>query len=348
MADFHIKDGTPQFWTSDSIWVRQDPTPVGWTVNTWDPPGDFQAPIKDSSVDNFVWVRVSREGSITANPAPPKLHLWAGRGGPHFIANSLNVTANDAVPTDPLHWSDISDNRVVRINHINDAIPTVDLQTDDPPDGPEPACRWYKFIWEYDRIPPPSEPWHPCLLAFVEAAEDSNQGGNVPGDDNLAQRNIQVVGAKKNKTIKRRVILGNRYSKESRMSVMVQKEGKSDVHLRFLKPKDVIQRIPFSAKLPFKPRLPRAAFRNRLPSSVGVPLIRDLPPSFGLKPLPRKTLALTTPDSGFSLPVHLGETIEMEVQITPKAKGWLSVHVSQSLGNGAVVGGVTIKMFVTD
>jgi hypothetical protein len=347
MADFDIIDGTP-FYKSPYIFVRNDPAEA-WDANGWPGSGGerpTEGPHQNPKAgqDNALYVRVDQIGDYVTSPTEQgaQLHCFAGHGGPQFIFNALNPV------TPAADWANVVGNDVVRIHHQVGPTSTdyQDISTDLP--GPD-SFRWYRFLWKAEEVPPPTSQtgWHPCLLAKIVTDEtvDSDQTGDVQGDDNFAQLNISVVEADKSKKIVKKIVLGNQFSKERRLGVIVTTAGPAarggKVILRFPDGEEIHNRIAVPKLQMDRPLLPARLLRKRMPRNYGNPHIRDLPPVWAVKTHGADGFAFEKHHGGFTIPVKTGELVPAELTVEPGPQGdSMQVRITQYGGSGRVDGGV--------
>jgi len=347
MADFDIIDGSP-WYMSPYIHVRNDETepwePLGWTGSGGERPTEGVSENPKAGQDNALFVRVDMSGDYVLGPPAQgaEVHVFAGHGGPQFEFATLNPVLPDA------DWTNVAGNDVVRIHHVVGPM-TSDFQ-DISGDLPDPySFKWYKFVWKNAEVPPATSVtgWHPCLLAKIvtDEAVDTDQGGNVPGDDNFAQRNISVVEADKSKKIVKKIILGNQFSKEKRLGVIITMAGPAakggKVILRFPDGEVIHDRIAIPKLQMDRPLVPSRLMLKRMPQRYGSPHIRDLPPAWAVKAADKNGFAFDKLKGGLTIPVKQGEIVPAELTVEPGPKGQsMQVRITQYNGSGHINGGV--------
>jgi hypothetical protein len=184
--DLYIKDSnndlgaepntTTQFpWLSDDIWVRNQQDGLTTHENP-----EFQAGQKV-----YVYVRVRNMGCSASDDTDEIKLYWSK------ASTSLAW---------PIHWNGSLDLDPPNLLSAGEIIGTKSISPTINPGGDE--------IIEFEWIPPnPSEyngivaePWHFCLLARIETANDpmyivegTNLGANVLNNNNIAWKNLTVV-----------------------------------------------------------------------------------------------------------------------------------------------------------
>jgi len=347
MADFDIIDGTP-WYMSPYIFVRHDVSepwePLGWAGSGGERPTEGPNQNPKTGQDNALFIRVDQLGDYVAAPTAQgaELHAFAGHGGPQFIFDSLNPVVPDA------DWTNVAGNDVVQIHHKVGPIQNdfMDITADLP--GLD-NFKWYKFVWQAAEVPPLTSTtgWHPCLLAKIVTDEtvDSDQTGNVQGDDNFAQRNISVTEAASKKKMTKKVILGNQKSKQKRLGVIITTAGPAakgaKVILRFPQGEEIHHRIAVPKFQLDRPLLPARLLKHRMPRRYGSPHIRDLPPVWGVKAIGEDGFAFEKAKGGMTIPVRPGEIVPAELVVEPGPEGKsMQVRLLQYDGAGHIDGGV--------
>jgi hypothetical protein len=329
MGDFYILDGVP-WWASDFIRVRNSQSVMS------NPCSDDPGPHEDAreGVDNWIYVCVGCGDTFDPSTEEATLKLYVARGGTEFNWKNLTPTAHSA------DWSNITGDSVVEIG-------TLDLRTPTLAPALGNEC-WFEFKWPASDVPP-SAGFHPCILAVVDMGQP---GGNVEQDDAFAQRNIQVIGAKKDEPFTRAVVIGSQSSQAEKIGVLVSLSGSAaagaDVELHFPDDPDLIDRIRVpgaTLAVVLLIRLVHRIIAARLQQGWTFPVLATAPASWGIVKKPG-FLALTQNVSGFVVDVTPGEMFTAELAITPHASGHLTAHVIQFSRIGGIQGGFTFEVEV--
>lgn len=355
-ASFTIADGNPQFWLSPGIWSKNSAgTPVGWVDTDLVAPGVFENPRYQLGT-NYIWVQVA-QGDTVDGDQDAYLHLFAGKSGPHYLADQLVQPANQFTPGagwTVAQWeAEMDAGKVVRIPWF-DGLSTHDTcHISDAANRPgQGNSKWYLFKWDTDLVPPDSDTsrWHVCLLAYVDDNKDVGTDFSVSGDAGFGQMNCIVDPVSKRVGIRRRVVLGNRGSTNRQMGVHLATEGEAaegaEITLRFIEPNSALRRISIPGTAATAPVIPAEVTQARVPAGSGHAVLRDAPSAWGVEPAGSK-LRLVAANAGFRLPVESGELVQMELFVKPGPRGTsMKVHLLEFTSDGLVPGGVTLDLQV--
>lgn len=171
------------FWDSPDIWVRNAEDGVTTHQNT----------IRGQ--DNFLYVRMKNRGLAEARNVKVRACLvhWPGT---EFIY------PGDWIPVNPSGGGSITSPGTYLIGETT--VPVV----------PSGVTEVVHFKW-VKALVPPDLGWHPCLL--VEIAPNDGPaatGGHVWDNNNLGQKNITIVNAKRGKKVKFSFKVGSRFGKK--------------------------------------------------------------------------------------------------------------------------------------
>ena len=158
------------FWNSPDIWVR----------NSDDGGTTHQNTIRGR--DNFVYVRVNNRGLAEARNLNVRVYLTN-------FAGTQFVYPNDWIPRNPSGGGSITTPGTYLIGET--AIPTL----------ASGSSQVVRVRWQASLIPPETN-WHPCLLVEVSPNDGPpHSGKRVWEQNNLAQKNITIVNARRGETI---------------------------------------------------------------------------------------------------------------------------------------------------
>jgi C1A family cysteine protease len=203
--------GAP-YWLSPDLIVRNNDE--GYYPDVW----ESQDVIRGQ--DNWIYVRVHNNGPNLARAV--EVHVYKS----NYLGTEFMY---------PWDYQNEISTSPVQLNYIASSM------------GPAVV----KFKWPAAEIP--AEDWkHPCLLASVDTTDDVDAGqwGICTGfsgmyvweNNNLAQRNIAIVGGKQGSIIEFRFSVGNVHSKPRKSSELAVFRNKTPedatikLHLRDMKP----------------------------------------------------------------------------------------------------------------
>jgi murein tripeptide amidase MpaA len=180
------------FWNSPDVWVR----------NAEDGGTTHQDAIRGQ--DNFVYVRITNRGQEEAKNVATRLYITS-------FAGTEFVWPNDWVPRNPSGGGSLGPPGTYLIGETaTGAI---------PPGGSQIVhVRWQAALI------PPQTGWHPCLL--VEVAPDDGPrapGAHVWDSNNLAQKNITIVDARRRELVRFPFLVGSEFSRVRRAELVVRK-----------------------------------------------------------------------------------------------------------------------------
>jgi subtilisin family serine protease len=187
LADTGTVPSTGAFWASPDVWVRtSDPAADGAAAlpaNYLSSPPHEDA---DRTHDNWVYVRFKNIGVSPSNSFYIRVYIahWAGT---EFVFPQNFTPTNH--PGDPIPSPMTPGTYLIGETLINSM-----------GGGAEQIVN---MLWEQANIPPDvisvggvDVHWHPCLLVQVTPADGPLASGNHVWDsNNLAQRNISIIGA---------------------------------------------------------------------------------------------------------------------------------------------------------
>jgi len=191
-ADTGTMPSSGPFWNSPDIWVR----------NADDGGATHQDTIRGR--DNFVYARVSNRGQAEARNVKVRVCL-ANFAGTQFSY------PNDWIPRNPAGGGAVSGPGTYLIGEAQ--IPTLAAG----------AAQVVSIRWIASLIPPATN-WHPCLL--VEASPNDGfpiAGNDVRSNNNLGQKNITIINARRGELVEFSFLVGSRFSLASSADLVLKK-----------------------------------------------------------------------------------------------------------------------------
>jgi carboxypeptidase T len=169
------------FWNSPDIWVR----------NADDGGTTHQDTIRGR--DNFVYVRVNNRGQAEARDVRVRTYLT------NFAGTQFSYP-NDWIPKNPTGGGSLSSPGTYLIGQAQ--IPTL----------ASGASQVVNMRWISSLIPPALN-WHPCLLVEVSPNDGPLiTGNNVWQNNNLGQKNITIINARRDEIIEFPFIVGSPFN----------------------------------------------------------------------------------------------------------------------------------------
>ena len=187
LADTGTVPSSGTFWGSPDLWVRTDDPAIDGALalpaNYASAPPHLDA---DRTHDNWVYVRLKNTGTSPSNNFYVRVYIvhWPGT---EFVFPNDFIPANN--PGNPVPSPMTPGTYLIGETLIN-TLPT----------GPESIIN---MRWERAKIPPShvivsgvDVHWHPCLLVQITPQDGpASTGVHVWDSNNLAQRNITIIGA---------------------------------------------------------------------------------------------------------------------------------------------------------
>jgi hypothetical protein len=214
LADTGTVASVGAFWNSPDIWCRRldpgtDPSALPTDYAT---AGPHEVPMRGQ--DNWVYVRVHNNGTL------PSLDAWVRISVTHYPGMEFTYPASFQPingPGDPIPSPMVSGNYFIGEAKVT-GIPPGDEQI-------------VNILWPQALIPPEdvvtqsgTVHWHPCLLAEVTPHDGPTPTGNhVWDDNNLAQKNISIVGTDAGSDFAIAVVVGNEENKAEHLLVEVNR-----------------------------------------------------------------------------------------------------------------------------
>lgn len=189
-SDVYVRDnptdtgavpGSGPFWNSPDVWVR----------NAEDGGTAHQDTVRGR--DNFIYVRVNNRGQAEAHDLRVRTYL-ANFAGTQFSY------PNDWIPKNPAGGGSLSIPGTYLIGQA--LIPTL---------APE-SSQIVSMRWVSSLIPPALN-WHPCLLVEVSPNDGPHiAGNNVWHYNNLGQKNITIINARRGEIVEFPFIFGSKFN----------------------------------------------------------------------------------------------------------------------------------------
>lgn len=174
---------TPYMWTSEDIWVRNQPDGMWYH--------EHQNPVYNAQgTPNYVYVRVTNKSCFPANGYELLNLYWAKAATSLAWPQNWNGSLTVFNPNLPPAQQNVL---------LGKKIKSIQLPY---------IAAGEEFIWEFEwKVPNPldysiinTEPWHFCLLARIEANLDpihtpevENLNINVKNNNNIAWKNVTVI-----------------------------------------------------------------------------------------------------------------------------------------------------------
>ncbi len=179
------------FWNSPDVWVR----------NTQDGGTTHQNTLRGQ--DNFVYVRVNNRGAAEARDVRVRVNLSS-------FAGTEFVYPQNWIPNNPAGGGSITSPGTY---WIGDAV---------VPSLAAGATTTVNVQWPAALVPPDAG-WHPCLLVDTSPNDGLAPGGNeVRQHNNLAQKNITIVNARRGEVVDLRFIAGSAFSQRPKSALVVR------------------------------------------------------------------------------------------------------------------------------
>ena len=200
-SDLYLRDSTADtgvvpsvgpFWNSPDVWIR----------NAEDGGTAHQDTIRGQT--NFIYARAHNRGLAEARQVKVRVYL-ANFAGTQF------VFPNDWIPRNPSGGGALSGPGTYFVGEA--VIPTL---------APG-ASQIVHVPWSASLIPPDLN-WHPCLLVDVSP----NDGPPLPSNhvwenNNLAQKNITIVNARRGALVEFPFLVGNKYAPQAATEILVHR-----------------------------------------------------------------------------------------------------------------------------
>ncbi len=210
---------TGAFWNSPDIWIRN--VNDGGTVH--------QNTIRGR--DNFIYVRVRNRGLAEATDVKVRIYLVTF-AGTEFVFPQSYVARN------PAGGGTIAGPGTYFIGQVQ--IPVLAAGATQTVNLPWPAA-----------LIPPAAGFHPCLLAEVAPNDSRSSGNHVWDSNNLAQKNLTIINARRGEWVEYSFQVGNAFSPAKAGGLVLHKSRLPETAGAFLDVKDAA----WLAKL--KPLLPK-------------------------------------------------------------------------------------------
>ncbi|WP_119268996.1 S8 family serine peptidase [Taklimakanibacter deserti] len=214
LADTGAVASTGAFWNSPDIWCRRldpavDPSPLPPNYAT---AGPHEVPMRGQ--DNWVYARVRNNGTLAS------LDAWVRISVTHYPGMEFTYPASFQPingPGDPVPFPMVPGTYFIAEAKI----------TAVPPGGEQIInVRWPTALIPPADVATPSGPvhWHPCLLAEVTPHDGPPPTGNhVWDDNNLAQKNISIIGTDAGADFTVATVVGNEENKAEYVLVEINR-----------------------------------------------------------------------------------------------------------------------------
>lgn len=235
-ADVGTVPSSGPFWNSPDIWVR----------NLDDGGTTHQDTIRGQ--DNFVYVRVRNRGLAEARNVKVRVYI-TNFAGTEFIH------PNDWIPRNPSGGGILTDPGTYLIGEVQ--IPTIALG----------ASQVVRVRWMSSLIPSALN-WHPCLLVEISPNDGPPATGNhVWENNNLGQKNITIVNARRGEFVEFPFRVGSKYSLLKTGELVVKRVRAPRTVRVYLDVKDIAIIESLRPVVPVSPIVP--AVQPIIPTSPG-------------------------------------------------------------------------------
>lgn len=193
-ADSGVMPSTGDFWNCPDVWVR----------NADDNMVSHQDTIRGR--ENWVYVRVTNRGAAEAREV--KIRVYIAN-----YASSQFLFPNDWIPQNPSGGGSLGAPGTYLVGEVQLASLAAG------------ATQVVKARWPASLIPPATN-WHPCILVEV-SPNDGNLvvGGNVWHNNNLGQKNITIINARRGELVEFAFFAGSKFAAAGLMDVVVSRLG---------------------------------------------------------------------------------------------------------------------------
>lgn len=312
-ADTGEVPSTGEFWNSPDIWVRNSDD--GGTVH--------QDTIRGR--DNYVYVRVHNRGLAEATNVKARVYLSS-------FAGTQFIYPGDWIPRNPAGGGSLGVPGTYLIGEAQ-------ISTLPPGDSQVVSVRWVSSLI------PPELNWHPCLLVEVSPNDGPlTVGNNVWHNNNLGQKNITIINARRGKLVDLPFVIGSKFSLVSSGDIVLKRiraPRTAGIYLDVVDSGILGTLIPSLSTIP-----PSIGGQPILPFQPGGPVVTLLQPTSVATPLP--TPLRQGKDESFVF--HLPANTRIEVRspqgeslITPFGKPLISGFEFVTLGGKPLLALSAIK-----
>ncbi|MBL8228512.1 MAG: hypothetical protein JNL98_08545 [Bryobacterales bacterium] len=193
-ADSGVMPSTGDFWNSPDVWVR----------NADDHVVSHQDTIRGR--DNWLYVRVTNRGAAEAREVKVRVYIA------NFAASQF-LFPNDWIPRNPSGSGSLGAPGTYLVGEVDVASLAAG------------ATHIVRTRWPASLIPPATN-WHPCILVEV-SPNDGNLvvGGNVWHNNNLGQKNITIINARRGDMVEFPFFAGSKFVAAGLMELAVSRKG---------------------------------------------------------------------------------------------------------------------------